>query len=84
MFLVLTKVSFRGGSGGYKWDSGWGAGSGPEHLTSADTFQSGGAQFALIRLPHPLLWQVPNRVVDLMLVSAVDLSRWWSGAVPNY
>tara|TARA_X000000950_G_scaffold63387_1_gene77531 strand:- start:48 stop:1601 length:1554 start_codon:yes stop_codon:yes gene_type:complete len=42
----VRKSKLGGGYGGYKWDSaGWGAGTGPEHLTSADTFQSGGAQF---------------------------------------
>ena len=42
----VNKSKLGGGYGGYKWDNaGWGAGTGPEHLTSADTFQSGGAQF---------------------------------------
>ena len=42
----IRKSKLGGGFGGYKWDgNGWGAGTGPEHLTSADTFKSGGAQF---------------------------------------
>ena len=42
----VRKSKLGGGFGGYKWDgNGWGAGTGPEHLTSADTFKSGGAQF---------------------------------------
>ena len=42
----IRKSKLGGGFGGYKWDgNGWGAGTGPEHLTSADTFNSGGAQF---------------------------------------
>ena len=36
----IRKSKLGGGFGGYKWDgNGWGAGTGPEHLTSADTFQ---------------------------------------------
>ena len=35
-----------GGYGGHKWNSAtWGAGSGPSHLLSADSFQSAGAPF---------------------------------------
>ena len=35
-----------GGYGGHKWNSAtWGAGSGPAHLLSADSFQSAGAPF---------------------------------------
>ena len=53
-----------------------GAGTGPEHLTSADTFQSGGAQFkGWDPLTASTLVAGQNRVVDLMLVSAVVLSR---------